>query len=146
MESLFPPPDSATAAAATFLSERASSLFIRLPTARNRRRVPCFDAEDVPACYLHTESGNSRELAIARLLIHITVYHTVSAPIPLRLYKLAFSVNYKRARHLNCNRVFCDSSRGRSDRVEIARSYCRQIKLQTHVTSIHRALQKVAIA
>lgn len=134
MESLFPPPASATAAAAAHFSPRARSAAPTpcsspAPNRTNRRRVPRFDAAEdarlpslVPphparptlpllsASPRHTGSGNPRELAIARLLIHITVYrgarvgaHLIHFDTPRIL-----AVNYKRARHLNCNRVFCE--------------------------------------
>lgn len=97
MESLFPPPASATAAAAAHFSPRARSAAPTpcsspAPNRTNRRRVPRFDAAEdarlpslVPppsplplpllsASPRRTGSGNPRELAIARLLIHITVY------------------------------------------------------------------------
>lgn len=91
MESLFPPP--ASAAAAAHFSPRARSAAPApcsspAPNRTNRRRVPRFDAaEDAPRLpslvppppfsprrRAAQEAVTRRELAIARLLIHITVY------------------------------------------------------------------------
>lgn len=145
MESLFPPLAAAvtTTASATFLcalvpcsapnhEHESSSCFSPSKLSqRQKRRHACTQTR-------------KRELAIVRLLIHIPgTYHTPTFACPP--YRRG-SVNYKHTRHLNCNRVFCDSSAGLIGRNSSSVLSTDQIT-DTRRSAMNRAaFQKVAIA